>query len=78
MVDRRVVLKGLLGVGLGTATGGARPRLPLRAASSRGDARAFPIVGLPEALRGLRIGLLTDIHRSQTVSHEMVTPRSSC
>ena len=34
---------------------------------------AFPVSGLPEALRGLRIGLLTDLHRSQTVSQELVT-----
>jgi hypothetical protein len=27
---------------------------------------------IAEALRGVRIGFLTDIHRSQTVSHEMV------
>lgn len=33
---------------------------------------SFPISGLPEALRGLRIGLITDIHRSQTVSHDHV------
>ena len=33
----------------------------------------FPVAGLPEALRGLRVGFLTDIHRSATVSHEMVT-----
>ena len=71
--DRRGVLKGLVGVGLGIATGGAvhgslyeRHHLELTRTT-------FPISGLPEALRGLRIGLLTDIHRSQTVSHEMVT-----
>ena len=33
---------------------------------------SFPIAGLPEALRGLRVGFLSDIHRSQTVSHEAV------
>jgi uncharacterized protein len=31
------------------------------------------VSGLPEALRGLRLGVLTDFHRSQTVSHELVT-----
>jgi hypothetical protein len=65
-------LKGLAGVGLGTVAGGAahgflyeRHHLELTRAT-------FPIAGLPEALRGLRIGFLTDIHRSQTVSHEAV------
>ena len=38
----------------------------------------FPVSGLPEALRGLRIGVLTDIHRSQTVPHEWSRPRSPC
>ena len=33
------------------------------------------MAGLPEALRGLRLGVMTDIHRSQTVSHEMVDRR---
>jgi predicted MPP superfamily phosphohydrolase len=33
----------------------------------------FPVSGLPEALRGLRMGVLTDVHRSQAVSHEMVS-----
>ena len=30
------------------------------------------VSGLPPALGGLRIGFLTDFHRSETVSHEMV------
>ena len=72
-VDRRTVLKGLVGVGMGIVTGGAvhgfvyeRHRLEL-------TRTPFPVSGLPDALRGLRIGFLTDIHRSQTVSHEMVS-----
>jgi hypothetical protein len=71
-VDRRTILKGLVGVGLGVATGGAahgflyeRRRLQLTRTN-------FPVPGLPEALRGFRIGVLTDIHRSQAVPHEMV------
>ncbi len=69
---RRVFLKGLTGLAVGTLTGGAahgflyeRHHLELTRAT-------FPIGGLPPVLAGLRIGLLTDIHRSQTVSHEMV------
>ena len=72
LLDRRRVLKGLVGVALGAATGAGahgflyeRHHLELTRAT-------FPISGLPEALRGLRVGVLTDIHRSQTVSHEMV------
>jgi uncharacterized protein len=72
-LTRRSFFKGMAGVGLGIATGAIvhgslyeRHRLELTRAP-------FPISGLPEALRGLRIGLITDIHRSQTVSHEHVT-----
>jgi predicted MPP superfamily phosphohydrolase len=72
VVTRRSLLKGLAGAGVGAATGAAahgflyeRHHLELTRAS-------FPIAGLPEALRGLRVGFLTDIHRSQTVSHETV------
>jgi predicted MPP superfamily phosphohydrolase len=72
-LNRRQVLKGIVGVGLGTATGGAvhgafyeRHRLQVTRSP-------FPVSGLPEALRGLRLGVLTDFHRSQTVSHGLVT-----
>jgi predicted MPP superfamily phosphohydrolase len=72
-LDRRTVLKGVVGVGLGVITGGAvhgylyeRHHLELTKAR-------FPVAGLPEALRGLRVGVLTDLHRSGSVSHEMVS-----
>jgi predicted MPP superfamily phosphohydrolase len=71
-LDRRSLLKGLVGAGLGVATGGAvhgylyqRHHLELTRAT-------MPVSGLPEALRGLRIGVMTDIHRSQAVPHELV------
>lgn len=71
-LTRRTFFRGLAGVGLGVATGAIvhgslyeRHRLEL----TRGS---FPVSGLPDALRGLRVGLITDIHRSQTVSHEHV------
>jgi predicted MPP superfamily phosphohydrolase len=31
-----------------------------------------PVAGLPPALAGLRVGLMTDVHRSQLVSHDDV------
>jgi uncharacterized protein len=72
LLDRRNLLKGLVGVGLGVATGTAAhgflyERHHLELTRSR-----FPVAGLPDALRGFRIGVLTDIHRSQAVPHEMV------
>ena len=33
---------------------------------------AIDFQGLPEPLEGLRIGFLSDLHRSQTVSHELI------
>ena len=71
-LDRRTVLKGLIGAGLGVATGAGvhgflyqRHHLELTRA-------VLPVSGLPPALRGLRIGVMTDIHRSQAVPHELV------
>jgi uncharacterized protein len=57
-----------IGVGTGAAAHGflyERFELGLTRAT-------FPVAGLPESLRGLRIGFLTDIHRGAMVSHEMV------
>ena len=72
LLDRRNMLKALAGVGLGIATGTAvhgflHERHHLELTRTR-----FPVSGLPEALRGFRVGVLTDIHRSEAVSHEMV------
>jgi hypothetical protein len=70
--SRRDVLKGLAAAGISAVTGAAahgylyeRWRIELTNETLR-------VPGLPPALSGLRIGFLTDIHRSQTVSHEMV------
>ena len=78
VVTRRSLLKGLAGAGVGAATGAAahgflyeRHHLELTRAS-------FPIAGLPEALRGLRVGFLTDIHRSQTVLTKPSSRRCRC
>lgn len=71
-LDRRALLKGLVGAGLGIVTGGGvhgylyeRHHLELTRAT-------MPVSGLPAALRGLRLGVMTDIHRSQAVPHELV------
>ncbi len=71
-IDRRSVLKGLLGVGLGTITGGAAHGFLYERHHLELTKARFPVSGLPESLRGLRVGVLTDVHRSQAVSHEMV------
>jgi predicted MPP superfamily phosphohydrolase len=68
MPGRRTALKLLLGAGVGAVagTGGygylyARHQLELTNAT-------VPVTGLPPALAGFRIGLLTDVHRSRWVS----------
>jgi uncharacterized protein len=71
-VTRRDVLKAFVSVGVGAATGAGsygylyeRHHLQI----TRADA---PVAGLPPELAGLRIGLITDIHRSAWVSDEDV------
>jgi predicted MPP superfamily phosphohydrolase len=71
-VTRRTVLKAVLAAGVGTFAGtGAygylygRHELEITYAT-------VPVSGLPPALAGLRIGLLTDVHRSRLVSHDAV------
>jgi predicted MPP superfamily phosphohydrolase len=72
LFDRRNLLKGLVGIGLGAATGAGAHGFLYERHHLELTRTAFPIAGLPEALKGLRIGVLTDLHRSQTVSHETV------
>ena len=72
LLDRRNVLKGLAGIGLGVATGTAAHGFLYERHHLELTRARFPVSGLPEALRGFRIGVLTDIHRSQAVPHEMV------
>jgi predicted MPP superfamily phosphohydrolase len=69
-VTRRAALKALAATGVGAIAGTgaygflyARHQLTL-------TQLALPFRGLPYALDGLRLGLLTDVHRSRWVSHE--------
>jgi uncharacterized protein len=69
---RRDVLKGLVGVAVGTATGAGahgylyeRHRVELTTTVLR-------VAGFPEALAGFRIGFMTDLHRSASVPHELL------
>jgi predicted MPP superfamily phosphohydrolase len=71
-MTRRAVLKGLLAAGVGTATGtGAYGYLYGRHGLAVTHA-TLPVNGLPPALSGLRIGLLTDVHRSRWMSDDDV------
>ncbi|MGE5244494.1 MAG: metallophosphoesterase [Betaproteobacteria bacterium] len=71
-MTRRTALKALVAAGVGTVTGtGAwgflygRHELELTRA-------VVPVADLPPSLAGLRIGLITDVHRSRWVPHEDV------
>jgi predicted MPP superfamily phosphohydrolase len=71
-VSRRTMLRALVAAGAGAIAGtGAygylygRHELELTSTT-------VPVVGLPPALAGVRIGLLTDVHRSRWVSHDDV------
>jgi uncharacterized protein len=72
-VSRRTVLKTFAATGIGALTGTgfygfayARHQLEI----TRVD---VPVARLPAALAGLKVGLMTDVHRSLWVSHEDVT-----
>jgi predicted MPP superfamily phosphohydrolase len=71
-LDRRGVLKGIVGVGIGIVAGGAAHGFAYERHHLELTKARFPVSGLPEALRGLRVGVLTDVHRSRFISHEMV------
>jgi uncharacterized protein len=71
-VTRRAVLKTLLATGVG-AVGGTAAYGYLYGRHELQITRAtLAVSGLPAALAGVRIGLLTDIHRSRWVSHDDV------
>ena len=73
LITRRTLLKGLVATGVGAATGASAYGF-LYARHQLGVTReSIGVSGLPTALDGLRIGLLTDIHRSRWVSHEDVS-----
>jgi predicted MPP superfamily phosphohydrolase len=71
-ITRRTFLKGFVATGVGAATGTSAYGF-LYARHQLGVTRETLVVaGLPPALAGLKIGLLTDIHRSRWVSHDDV------
>ena len=71
-VTRRDVLKGLVAVGVGTATGAAAHGFLYERHHIDVTRTTLRVAGLPETLAGLRVGFMTDLHRSSTVSHELI------
>src|SRR5438874_809491 len=71
-VTRRAVLKGVVATGVGALAGVAAYGYEYERHQLDVTRTAVPVTGLPPALAGFRIGLLTDVHRSRWVSHDDV------
>jgi predicted MPP superfamily phosphohydrolase len=67
-----MVLKGLVATGVGAATGTSAYGYLYARHQLMVTRQTIGVSGLPDALGGLRVGLLTDIHRSRWVSHDEV------
>ena len=70
--NRRDLLKGVAAAGVGAFTGSLAHGYLYERFHIGLTRETLAVSGLPPALAGLRIGLVTDFHRSETVSHEMV------
>lgn len=72
-MSRRTVLKTIATAGIGAATGAASHGYLYERHNIEVTRETLHVAGWPDALAGLRVGFLTDLHRSQTVSHELVS-----
>lgn len=72
-LTRRAALRGALATTIGTITGGVSYGVAYERHRVGVTNARLPVSGLPPALDGLRIGLLTDIHHSHLVSADDVT-----
>ena len=66
------MLKGAAAAGIGAVTGSLAHGYFYERFHIDLTRETLAVSGLPQALAGLRIGFVTDLHRSDTVSHEMV------
>jgi uncharacterized protein len=71
-MTRRAVLKGALVSGAGALAGTGAYGYAYERHNLQITRATVPVNGLPSALAGLRVGLITDIHRSLFVSHDDV------
>jgi uncharacterized protein len=69
---RRAALQGLVATGAGLVVGRVGYGAAYERHQIRLDERDLPVIGLPQALDGLRVGLITDVHVSATVPDEDV------
>jgi uncharacterized protein len=73
LLTRRAAIKGLLVTGIGAVTGATTYGVAFERHQIGVTEAALPVSGLPPALDGLRVGLLTDIHHSGMVPADDVT-----
>ena len=71
-MTRRDVLRGLAAAGIGVATGAGSYGYLYERHHIGVTHATLEVSGLPPAHAGVRIGFITDIHRSQTGTHELV------
>jgi predicted MPP superfamily phosphohydrolase len=71
-LSRRRVLEGFGAVAIGAAAGTVAHGFLYERFHVEVTERTLDVAGWPSTLAGLRIGFLTDLHRSATVSHEMI------
>ena len=67
LLSRRSAIKGLLTTTVGALTGATTYGVAFERHQLAVTSASLPVSGLPPALDGLRIALLTDIHHSRTV-----------
>jgi len=71
-ITRRAAIKTLVATGVGAVGGTGIYGFAYGRHELEVTRATVPVSGLAEPLRGLRIGLITDIHRSRWVSHDDV------
>src|SRR5262249_51143247 len=69
---RRDLLKGCAAAGIGAITGGAAYGFMYERHHVGLTRATLEVSGWSEGLSGLRVGFITDVHRSRTVSHEFI------
>lgn len=70
--SRRDLLRALAALGVGTAAGAGGHGYWYERHHLEITRTPATLSGLPDALSGLRIGFLTDLHRSDTVPHDLI------
>jgi len=71
-VSRRDLLKGFAAASIGVSAGAVAHGYFYERFHIGLTRETVNVPGLPAGLSGLRIGLITDIHRSDTVTHELI------